>query len=379
VTRPRAGARTPRALGFRMPAEWSPHAATWIAWPHERSDWPGRFATIPRVYVGIVRELLRGERVEILVESRPAERAVRRALARADVDLERVGFHRWRTDRSWLRDSGPTFVARPRARGPGFTAVGTVRWRFNAWAKYPNWRRDAQVGRRIARAVGGPTWAPAVRGRRIVLEGGAIDSNGAGILLTTEECLLSREQARNPGRSPGDLEAVFSDYLGVDRVLWLPGGIVGDDTHGHVDDAARFAGPATIVAAVEPEPADPNHARLEANRARLRAIEGRVRPRIRVVELPMPRPIRYRGQRLPASYANFYVANASVLVPTFGDPGDERAIATLRALFTGREVVGIPCRDLVLGLGTLHCLTQPEFAVDGQRAGGRGGEGRKFK
>lgn len=358
----RTAERTPRTLGFRMPGEWARHTSTWIAWPHERSDWPGSFGRIPSVYVAIVRELSRGERVEILVGSRDVEGRVRRELERADVPIERIGWHRWPTDRSWVRDSGPTFVVRARARARS-PAVGAVRWRFNAWARYDNWRHDVTVGERIAAEAGARSWAPRRHGRAVVLEGGALDANGAGLLLTTEECLLGTEQVRNPGFGRDDYERIFADYLGVDRVLWLPRGIVGDDTHGHVDDVARFVSPSTIVAPVEPDPKDPNHAPLAENRARLDAFQRDLPGRVRVVELPMPSAIYHGDQRLPASYANFFVANDSVLVPLFDDPADRRALATLRSQFPGRRVVGIPSRDLVLGLGTLHCLTQPEFAA----------------
>ncbi len=354
--------QTPRSFGYRMPGEWAPHTATWIAWPHERSDWPGRFSAIPEVYVGIVEELARGESVEIIVESSEAEAGVKRALRGADLPLDRLRFHRWPTDRSWLRDSGPTFVVRPEsARQPG--SVGGVRWRFNGWAKYDNWRRDATVAQRIVRVAGRPSWVPRLNGRRVVLEGGAIDANGRGFLLTTEECLLSSEQVRNPGMTRGQYEEVFSRYLGVDSVLWLPRGIAGDDTHGHVDDVARFVSPTTIVAPLEPEPADENHASLAENRERLQEWAYERRSLRRVVELPMPDPVRFRGRRLPASYANFYIANASVLVPTFDDPHDRAALSVLRSEFPGRRVVGIPCKDLIVGLGTLHCLTQPEFST----------------
>ena len=360
----RPPADSPRARGFRMPGEWAPHRATWIAWPHERSDWPGRFARIPPVYVEIVRALGRGEAVELVVEP-GQESVVRRRLERADVPLAPVRFHAWPTDRSWVRDAGPTCVTAPAAGGrPGDR--GWITWRFNAWAKYANWHQDVRLAGRIARAAGGPSWAPRLGRRRIVLEGGAIDANGSGLLLTTEECLLSPVQARNSGVGRTALEGVFARYLGVERVLWLPRGIAGDDTHGHVDDAARFVAPTTVVAAVEPDRGDPNYGPLAENRSALDPGPHGGAPRLRVVELPMPPPIRFRGERLPASYANFYIANASVLVPTFDVPTDEGALAILRREFPGRRVVGVPCRDLVLGLGTLHCLTQPEFAVPGR-------------
>lgn len=346
--------------GARMPGEWEPHDATWLAWPHERSDWPGHFDRIPDVYVGIIAELVRGERVDLIVESRAVGRSVERRLARAGVPLERVAFHPWRTDRSWLRDSGPTFVTRrPAGERPG--SVGCVAWRFNAWAKYDNWHRDVRIARRIARAAGVRSWSPRWHGRRVVLEGGAIDANGAGVLLTTEECLLGTEQARNPGLARSDYASIFGRYLGIERIVWLPRGIAGDDTHGHVDDVARFVDPSTVVLVVESDARDPNRAALEENRAGLKA--ELPSPAFRRVELPMPSEIRLGPQRLPASYANFYIANASVLVPVFEDAEDARALGILRARFPGRRVVGIPSRDLVVGLGTLHCLTQPQFAA----------------
>jgi agmatine deiminase len=345
-----------------MPGEWSRHAATWIAWPHEHSDWPGRFAKIPAVYVEIVRELARGERVEIVVPPGPSEHQVRHLLEHGDVPLGSVRLHPWPTDRSWVRDSGPTCVLRRPTAGHG-PPVGWVRWQFNAWAKYENWHRDAELGERIVEVATGPSWAPRHANRRIVLEGGAIDANGEGLLLTTEECLLSHEQARNPGLTREGYEQLFREHLGTDRVLWLAAGIAGDDTHGHIDDAARFVAPSVIMAATEPDGDDPNHAVLAENRRRLDRLVGTAREGTRVVELPMPRPIFHEEQRLPASYANFYIANASVIVPTFDDPADAEAIARLRAEFPHRRVVGIGCRDLVLGLGTLHCLTQPQFAA----------------
>jgi agmatine deiminase len=362
VARPRsAPAGDPARLGFRMPGEWEPHVGTWIAWPHERSDWPGHFSRIPEVYVGIVSELARGERVHIIVGSLEAERQVARSLARAGVAADRVGFHRWPTDRSWVRDSGPTFVTRA-PRGPRPGGVGAVSWRFNAWAKYDNWHRDVTIASRVARAARVPTWRPTWHGRRVVLEGGAIDSNGAGLILTTEECLLGAEQVRNPGWDRRDWAAVFHRFLGAKRVVWLPRGIVGDDTHGHVDDVARFVGPTTAVAAVEPNIRDPNSEALAENLERLHADLPRT---FAVHELPMPAEIWLGRQRLPASYANFYIANRSVLVPVFDDPADREGLRVLRGLFPGRRVVGIPSRDLVVGLGTLHCLTQPEFASIG--------------
>jgi agmatine deiminase len=347
---------TPAALGYRMPAEWEPHAATWLAWPHERSDWPGKFEPIPWVFGEVVRHLVSGERVRILVADARAGRQARTVLKRVGVDRRRVDFFRIPTDRSWTRDSLPTFVRRRAGE------TGLVDWRFNAWAKYPNWRRDDAIGARLARTLRRPTWQPVARGRRIVLEGGAIDVNGRGTLLATEECLLSRVQARNPGLGRAGIERVLAHALGIRKVLWLGRGIAGDDTHGHVDDLARFTGPRTVAVVATDDRSHVDHARLRDNLARLRRMTDQDGRPLRVVRLPMPAPLLLDGQRLPASYANFYVANGVVLVPTFNDPEDRRALAALASLFPTRRIVGIHAVDLVWGLGTLHCMTQQEPA-----------------
>ena len=344
-----------------MPAEWEPHAGTWIAWPHARDNWPGRFESIPFAYGEIVRHLALQEPVRIIVGSAAREARARQLLEGNGVDLARVRFFRWPTDRSWVRDSGPIFLRRPASSGE-LPSRGVTDWRFNAWAKYENWRRDDRLPSRIAREVDLPRWRPRIRGERVVLEGGAIDVNGAGTLLATEECLLGEVQPRNAGMSREEIERVLSDYLGVDRVLWLARGIVGDDTHGHIDDVARFVGERTIVAAREADPNDPNHPILEENLTRLRAASGPEGRPYEVVELPMPAPIAYSGQRVPASYLNFYLANGIVLVPTFNDPADRVALTTLAGLFPDRTVRGIHCGDLIWGLGTIHCLTQQEPA-----------------
>jgi agmatine deiminase len=354
--------RTPRELGYRMPAEWEPHQATWLAWPHNPEDWPGKFQTIPWLYAEIVRLLAAHEQVHVLVENAKAEERVTSILARAGANLDRVSFHLWPTNRGWTRDSGPIFVKN--ARGE----VAITNWRFNAWAKYSDWQLDDQIPGRVAEVLGLPTWEPTIRladgaSQRLVLEGGSIDTNGAGVLLTTEECLLSEIQQRNPGVSRAQLEQVFSDFLGIDQIIWLGRGIAGDDTHGHIDDIARFVGPTTIVAAVEPDSRDPNHAPLAENLARLKAARTPGGKPFDLVELPLPRPVVFRGQRLPASYANFYIANNLVLVPTFHDPHDRLALNTLAEVFPGREVIGIHSVDLVWGLGTLHCMTQQQPAA----------------
>jgi agmatine deiminase len=340
---------TPRELGFRMPAEWEPHAATWVAWPHQRDDWPGKFEPVPWVYVEIVRKLVPGERVRVVALEAEATQA-RDMLGRAGVDLSRVDFLPFATDRVWLRDSAAIFV---KDRG-GMRAA--LVWHFNAWAKYDNWRNDDRLPEQIAAHLGVPRWQPTHSGRRVVLEGGSIDVDGQGLLLTTEECLLSPIQARNPELSRPDVEQALRDYLGVEKVLWLNRGIAGDDTHGHVDDLARFVGPRRVVTVVEGDKNDDNYEPLRENLERLR----RIQEIDEVLTLPMPAVLVFDGQRLPASYANFYVANRVVLVPTFNDPADRVALDTLAKAFPGREVVGIHAVDLVWGLGTLHCLTQQE-------------------
>jgi agmatine deiminase len=349
--------QTPAACGYRMPAEWEPHEATWIAWPHERADWPGKFAAIPWVYVEIVRQLALSERVRMLVDSAAVSRRIRRLLGKAAVDLKQVEFFVIPTDRVWTRDYGPIFVTNRQG------AVAQTDWRFNAWAKYPNWLKDDAVPAQIQQVLGLRSWQPHQGSHRLVLEGGSIDVNGEGLLLTTEECLLDSVQARNPGLTRADLERTFADYLGAVHVLWLGKGIAGDDTHGHVDDLARFVNTRTIVTVVEPNKADPNHGPLEENRLRLQEMTDNDGRPFNVAELPMPEPVWFDGQRLPASYANFYIANNRVLVPTFNDPNDRLALGILADLFPERKIVGIHAVDLVWGLGTLHCLTQQQPAA----------------
>jgi agmatine deiminase len=352
-----APAPLPAALGYRMPAEWEHHEATWLAWPHRRSDWPGKLPPIPWVYGEIVRYLHADETVNLLVNSAAMEQQAAGLLERVGVDLKRVSFRRWPTDRVWTRDSGPTYLLGPDGKR------GLLDWRFNAWAKYPDWKKDDLLPSRIAKETGLPCWQPTCRGERVVLEGGAIDVSGGGLLLTTEECLLGETQVRNPGLTRADYEQIFDEYLGVRQVLWLNRGIAGDDTHGHVDDLARFVGARTVVTVVESNPDDDNYGPLRENLERLQEMTDLDGRPLEVIPLPMPSPLYLDGQRLPASYANFYIANGVVLVPTFNDPQDRVALGTLADLFPGRKVVGIHAVDLVWGLGTLHCMTQQEPAA----------------
>jgi agmatine deiminase len=344
-----------------MPAEWEPHRATWIGWPHHEPDWPGKFAPIPWVYAEIARVLASSETVEILCHSAAVQADARAALEAHGVPAGRYRLHLVPTDRVWLRDSGPTGVVDGQGR------VTLLHWHFDAWSKYDNWQQDAKVGEAVARITGLDRIEPtrpgsgADAGGRVVLEGGGIEVNGDGLLLVTEEWLLSDVQVRNPGLTRADYEAVFSEWLGVRRTIWLGDGCVGDDTHGHVDDIARFVSRDTIVLAVEADPADDNHARSIDNLRRLETASGQPGVgALRIVQLPFPRPVVMNGERLPASYANFYIANDTVLVPTFNDPNDRIALNTLAELMPSRQVVGIHAVDLVWGLGTLHCLTQQE-------------------
>ncbi|MGI9104059.1 MAG: agmatine deiminase family protein [Terriglobales bacterium] len=364
-------ANLPGQLGYRLPAEWEPHAATWLGWPHNRSDWPGKFEPIHWVYAEIVRHLARVERVEIIVNNAAAEERARSILGRANVVSDNVRFHRWRTNRGWTRDFAPLFVRHGSPTRAGRHRVAVVNFHFNAWAKYADWKLDARASDRIVSYLKLPAWRPLYAGARsssstkldaIVLEGGSIDTNGAGLLLTTEECLLSNTQQRNPGLSRNDLERVFADYLGIEKVLWLERGIAGDDTHGHIDDIARFVAHDTIAAAVESNSADENYAPLRDNLQCLRGMTDQRGRRLNIVELPMPAPVVFRGRRLPASYANFYIANRLVLVPVFNDRNDRLALNILTDLFPDRDVVPIYCGDLIWGLGAIHCMTMQQPA-----------------
>jgi agmatine deiminase len=376
-------------MNFRMPAEWEPHEATWLGWPHQLTDWPGKFSPIPWAFAEIVRHLARVERVFLLVENRAAETRVKAILRKSGADLDAITFFQVPTDRGWMRDSGPIAVAgagagteqqipaRP-AGGPrrpkgGLAPFGPAQGRrddnaqhggallnfvFNGWAKYSDHKKDARAVEHANRKLKRRVVLPEHKGHRVVLEGGSIDVNGRGTLLTTEECLLSDVQSRNPGFTKDDYAEIFRRYLGVTNVLWLGNGIAGDDTHGHVDDLTRFVDASTVVTVVENERGDANYEPLRDNLARLKAMKDQDGRAPRIETLSMPQPVWFDGQRLPASYANFYIANKIVLVPTFNDPADRVALNTLATLFPTREIVPIYCRDLVLGLGTIHCMTQ---------------------
>ncbi len=356
-----------------MPAEWAPHAATWLAWPHYHGDWPGKFEPIPWVYAEIIRNLAKRERVELIVNTGAAARQARRVLERGDAFSANIRFHRWATNRIWLRDSGCIFLSPGLSPQPGVARQDSrgqlsaqkqfdiaLKFRFNAWAKYSNWRHDEKIGSLVAKAARADEIRPMSMRERIVLEGGSIDVNGAGTILTTEECLLSKVQERNPHMARVNYEKAFADYLGAPNTIWLGRGIFGDDTHGHVDDLARFVSKNTVVTMVERDSKDVNHAPLLANLRRLQAARDQDGRQLTIVELPMPQPVIFEGRRLPASYANFYIANGVVLAPVFNRPNDRIALNTLAELFPSREIVPIYSGDFIWGLGAMHCMTQQQ-------------------
>jgi agmatine deiminase len=368
-----------------MPAEWEPHAATWLAWPHYKLDWPGKFEPIPWVYAEIIRYLSRHERVELIVKDATAEKIICKTLKRAHALNDNVRFHRWPTNGVWTRDSGCAFVLQGGASAlarqtPGAKArlgaatIGTaeavplhqterlaaIKWRFNAWAKYPNWQHDEKIGTRMAETAGAREMRPMFGKNRLVLEGGSIEVNGRGSLITTEECLLSRVQQRNPGMKKKDYEKIFADYLGATNVIWLGSGIVGDDTHGHVDDITRFVSADTVVTCVDADPASENYEALRGNLRRLRDATTEDGKPLATIDLPMPSPVYFEGRRLPASYANFYIANGIVLVPVFNDPNDRVALDVLADIFPDRDITPIYCGDLIWGFGAIHCMTQQQ-------------------
>jgi agmatine deiminase len=353
--------KTPAQLGYVMPAEWEPHEATWLGWPHHAADWPGKMGAIPWVYGEIVRKIAPGEKVRICVGSKSAQQRARRVLQTARADLAQVEFFHFPTNRGWMRDSGPIFVRRSAG---GHSRAAIVHFHFNAWARYDDWQEDRKVPERAAAALGLPLFDAVLGSRKFVLEGGGIDVNGRGTLLTTEECYLDPDvQVRNPGVGREEFDQTLRHYLGATNVLWLGHGIVGDDTHGHVDDICRFVGPRTVVLCRSNDPGDINYRPLADNFQRLAGMRLQDGSKLEVVLLPTPAPLYWRNLRLPASYANFYIANAAVLVPTFNDPADREALGILAELFSDRPVVGIHAVDVALGFGALHCLTQQQPAA----------------
>jgi agmatine deiminase len=342
---------------FLLPTEWFPHEATWISWPYNKSDWPGKFSPIPYVYAEIVKYISRGEKVRIFVQSKEHKLKAEKVLKDCGISLSNVEFFMKKTDRGWPRDSGPMFVKEG-------NEVVALDFKFNAWAKYDDYKLDDKIPSFISEKVNLKRIVAEHKGKQVVLEGGAIDTNGRGTLITTEECLLDEKvQTRNPGFTKQDYFEVFKKYFGITNVIWLGKGIVGDDTHGHIDDLCRFVNEDTVVLVAEENPKDENYKLLNENKERLQNLRLPSGSKLNVMPLPMPSPQIFKQQRLPASYANFYISNYAVLVPTFNDPNDKIALGILSELFSDRRVIGIHSVDLVWGLGTIHCLTKEQPAV----------------
>lgn len=341
--------KSPKQLGYRMPAEWAPHEATWLSWPHNRDTWPEEIEAVREIWAQMVRALSGGEKVRLLVRDAAEKKEAATRIGRIGARMENVDLIEIPTVDVWMRDYGPTFVTREGAAPLAFND-----WIFNGWGnKYESYVDDDSVAKAIARLLNFPVFA-----HDVVLEGGSIEVNGAGICLTTEQCLLNPN--RNPHLSRGDIEGLLKESLGVEHIMWLGDGIVGDDTDGHIDDIARFVDAKTIVCAVEDDPRDENYRPLQENYERLQGAKDRNGAGIDIVKLPMPGPVAWGGARLPASYANFYIANEAVLVPTYDHPNDRRALGLLGDLFPGRIIVAIPCAPLVIGLGAIHCVTQQQ-------------------
>jgi agmatine deiminase len=341
-----------------MPAEWEEHEATWIGWPHNKSDWPGKFTPIIWVYCEIVRKISEGEKVRIIVESELHKKKAIRALQDSNVDISNIEFFILKTDRGWTRDSGPIFV-----KSSITDEIKLIHFKFNAWAKYNNYKKDGRLPGFISKKMKLKISQAIYKNTHVVLEGGSIDSNGEGTLLTTEECLLDpKVQVRNKDFTKIIYEKVFQDYLGINKVIWLGKGIAGDDTHGHVDDLCRFVGKNRVLLVQEHNPKDANYKNLKENKEQLQSVTLPDNSKLEIIDLPMPAPVIFKNQRLPASYANFYICNSYVLVPTFNDINDHTALGILIEIFSDRKVVGIHVVDLVWGLGTLHCLTHEQPA-----------------
>jgi agmatine deiminase len=369
-----ANPSTPADLGYTMPAEWEPHAATWLAWPHNTGDWPGKFEIIPWVYGEMMRKISAGENIRLIVRHKKDEQFARHVFKQVGGDLRKIQFVFHPTNRGWTRDTGPIFVKKGRAGSPlpaGRRArsdapyqkdeIAIVHFHFNGWAKYDNWRKDTKVPETAARLLGKKLFHAECNGKPFVIEGGGIELNGRGTLISTEECYLDPKiQVRNPGLGKKEIEATLKNYLGVKNIFWLAKGPKGDDTHGHIDDICRFVNAKSLVLVREKNPRDENYKPLAENWERIKDLRLEDGGKPEVVELPMPSPLYFDGVRLPASYANFYICNAAVIVPTFNDPNDRVALGILGELFRDRPVVGIHAVDLVWGFGSLHCLTQQQ-------------------
>jgi agmatine deiminase len=368
-----AKAAAPAELGYHFPAEWEKHEATWLGWPHNASDWPGKFEAIPWVYGEMVRKISAGEKIHLIVRHKPDEMFARRVFKSAGVDLRKIQFVTHPTNRGWTRDTGPIFVKKSEI-GNRKSEIAIVHFHFNGWAKYDNWRKDTKVPETAARVLNKKLFhaqssvpaslrTPRSALRNFTIEGGGIELNGRGTLISTEECYLHPKiQVRNPGLGKKEIEVTLKNYLGVKNIFWLAKGPKGDDTHGHIDDICRFVNAKTLVLVREKNSRDENYRPLAENWERIQDLRLEDGGKPEVVELPMPSPLYFDGVRLPASYANFYICNAAVIVPTFNDPNDRVALGILGEMFRDRPVVGIHAVDLVWGFGSLHCLTQQQPA-----------------
>ncbi len=341
--------------GKRLPAEWEPHELTWLGWPHNKEDWPGKFMPIPWVFGEIVKYISRGEKIRILIEDKDHQGKAEKILKYINVELNNIEFYKFKTNRGWMRDLSPAFVKDEK------DDTIAVHFLFNGWAKYDNYKKDEKFPGFISKKFNMSTITPRHNENPVTLEGGSIDTNGSGTLITTEECLLDDKiQSRNPGFTKEDYEELFRTYLGITNTIWLGKGIAGDDTHGHIDDLCRFVNKNTVVLVSEKNQSDENYFNLKENEERLKNAKLEDGSSLNIVPLPMPSPVIFKKERLPASYANFYISNYAVMVPTFNDPNDRIALGIISDLITDRPVIGIHSLDLVWGLGTIHCLTHEQ-------------------
>lgn len=342
---------TPSSLGYRMPAEWEPHEGTWLSWPKDPITWPEQLPQVEKIYAQMIEALSPHEKIFLLVNNEKTERAVREKLSSKKIFESNLKIHQIPTVDAWIRDYGPNFIVR---QNGSRKELAFNHWIFNAWGnKYEELKKDTNVPKTIEPIVNVPVFRPG-----LVLEGGSIDVNGQGTCLTTEQCLLAR--TRNPHLTRQEIEQNLKDYLGVTNIIWLGEGIIGDDTDGHIDDIARFTHENTVVCAIEENSSDPNFKPLQDNLRRLERSKNEKGKKLNIVPLPMPGPVKYEGDRLPASYTNFLIANNVILVPIFNHKNDDKALGTLEKLFPKRKVIGIPCQDMVVGLGAIHCVSQQQ-------------------
>tara|TARA_X000000950_G_scaffold275409_1_gene361730 strand:- start:386 stop:1429 length:1044 start_codon:yes stop_codon:yes gene_type:complete len=336
---------------LRMPAEWEEQKSTWIAWPHNKKDWPNKFDFIPEIFAEIISHISKGQKVNILIENNVLKKRAILILKNFKVNFSNIRFSLCKTDRAWLRDSFPIFVKNKNKKI-------LLNWKFNSWAKYKNFKKDNSIINKVKKVLKLQSISPVFNRRKVVLEGGAIDVNGKGTLITTEECLLSKIQQRNSGFKKHDYEKIFFNYFGIRKIIWLKRGIVGDDTHGHIDDLARFVSENTIFLAYERNKKDVNYKILRNNFRILKKIDDF--KKLKIIKIPMPEAKYIEGTRVPASYLNFYIANKVILVPTFNDKKDKLVLKMFRKHFKSRKVVPIDCSILIWGFGAIHCMTQQE-------------------